>query len=143
MYTLLYADDTLVLAESPEQLQLALNEVGTYCNTWGLSINQTKTKVVIFSRGKVRTNFHFKIGNFDIGTTSDYCYLGVLFNFNGKFTKAINDRITTARKAMFGLNEKAVNLYLIKQTAGPPSGIFFWHRFGGDKPPFNGHIIYR
>ena len=33
--------------------------------------------------------------------------------------------------------------YLIKQTAGPPSGIFFWHRFGGDKPPFNGHIIYR
>ena len=77
-----------------------------------MSINQTKTNVVIFSRGKVRTDYHFKIGNLDIDTTSEYCYLGVIFNFNGKFTKAINDRITTARKAMFGLNEKAVNLLL-------------------------------
>ena len=112
MYTLLYADDTVVMAESPEQLQLALDEVGNYCHNWGLSINQTKTKVVIFSRGKVKRQFHFKIGNIDIGTSSEYCYLGIIFNFNGKFTKAIDDRITPARKAMFGLNEKAVNLLL-------------------------------
>ena len=59
MYTLLYADDTVVLAESPHDLQLALDEVGTYCHTWGLSINRTKTKVVIFSRGKVKRQFHF------------------------------------------------------------------------------------
>ena len=112
MYTLLYADDTLVMAESPEELQLALDEVGCYCHKWGLSINEKKTKVVIFSRGKVKTQFLFTIGNIDIGTTSDYCYLGLLFNFNGKFSKAIDDRITLARKAMFGLNEKAVNLLL-------------------------------
>ena len=34
MYTLLYADDTLVFAESPEDMQLALNEVSDYCNRW-------------------------------------------------------------------------------------------------------------
>ena len=45
MYTLLYADDTLVFAESPEDMQLALNEVSDYCNRWGLSINPTKTNV--------------------------------------------------------------------------------------------------
>ena len=112
MYTLLYADDTLVFAESPEDMQLALNEVSDYCNRWGLSINQTKTKVVIFSRGKVRTNFYFKIGSIDIDTSSEYEYLGILFNFNGSFGKAIEDRITPARKAMFGLNEKAANLLL-------------------------------
>jgi hypothetical protein len=110
MYTLLYADDTLILAESPEDLQLALDEVGNYCQTWRLSINQTKTKVVIFSRGKVKKQFHFKIGNINID--SEYCYLGIVFNFNGKFTKAIDERITPAKKAMFGLNEKAVNLLL-------------------------------
>ena len=54
MYILLYADDALVMAESPEQLQLALNEVGVYCNKWGLSINETKTEVVIFSTGIVK-----------------------------------------------------------------------------------------
>ena len=112
MYTLLYADDTLVFAESPEQMQLALDEVANYCDNWGLSINQTKTKVVIFGKGLLRTNFHFKIGNMEIGTQSDYTYLGIVFNFNGRFTKAILDRITPARKAMFGLNEKAVNLLL-------------------------------
>ena len=112
MYVLLYADDTLVMAESPEELQSALNEVSQYCNTWGLTINQTKTKVVIFSRGKVRKHFNFKIGDLAIGTESDYCYLGILFTFNGKLTKAMKDRITPARKAMFSLNEKAVSLLL-------------------------------
>ena len=112
MYTLLYADDTLVLAESPAELQIALDEVGVYCCKWGLSINKTKTNVVIFSRGKVKRQFSFKIGNIDIATSSEYCYLGTVFNFNGKFTKAIKERITPARRAMFGLNQKAVNLLL-------------------------------
>ena len=112
MYILLYADDTLVFAESPTEMQLALDGVGLYCDKWGLSINQIKTKVVIFSRGKVKQVFNFKIGNIDIDTCSEYCYLGVVFNFNGKLNKAINERIVPARKAMFGLNEKAANLLL-------------------------------
>ena len=112
MYTLLYADDTLVFAESPAELQIALDEVGVYCNKWGLSINKKKTNVVIFSRGKVKRQFCFKIGSIDIATSSEYCYLGTVFNFNGKFGKAIKERITPARRAMFGLNEKAVNLLL-------------------------------
>jgi hypothetical protein len=112
MYTLLYADDTLVFAESPGEMQLALEAVGAYCNRWHLTINKDKTKVVIFSRGKVKKNYNFRIGNLEIGTSSDYCYLGVLFNFNGKLNKAINDRLVPARKAMFGLNQKAVNLLL-------------------------------
>jgi hypothetical protein len=112
MYVLLYADDTLVMAESPEELQCALNAVNLYCNKWGLTINQSKTKVVIFSRGKVRKKINFKIGDQAIDTSSEYCYLGVLFNFNGKPMKAIKDRITPARKAMFSLNELAVKLML-------------------------------
>ena len=112
MYTLLYADDTLILAESPTELQSALNEVSVFCDTWGLSINKTKTNVVIFSKGFVRTKYNFKIGNIDVATVSEYPYLGILFNFKGKFNKAIEERIIPARKAMFGLNEKAANLLL-------------------------------
>ena len=112
MYTLLYADDTLIFAESLVEMQLALDAVGVYCRKWGLSINQTKTKVVIFSRDKVKKHFNFKIGTINIDQSSEYCYLGVQFNFNGKFNKAIDERMEPARKAMFGLNEKAVNLLL-------------------------------
>ena len=112
MYILLYADDTLILSESPNELQNALDEVYIYCQKWGLTINQTKTEVVIFSRGKVREKQNFKIGRANIKTSSEYCYLGLIFNFNGKLTRAIKDRLTPARKAMFSLNEKAVKLLL-------------------------------
>ena len=55
MYVLLYADDTIVLAESPEELQKALNAVFEYCRDWKLTVNTTKTKIVIFSNRKVRS----------------------------------------------------------------------------------------
>ena len=100
------------MAESPEELQLALDEVNVYCIKWDLTINQLKTKVVIFSRGKVRKQFNFKLGNLDIETSSEYCYLRIVFNFNGKMTKAMKDRITPARKAMFSLNNQSVKLLL-------------------------------
>ena len=112
MYVLLYADDTLILAETPAQLQLAMHAASDYCVQWGLTINLTKTKVVIFSRGRVTTNYHFKFGVLDIETVYSYEYLGVVFNYNGRLNSAINERITPARKAMFGLNSKAVRLQL-------------------------------
>ena len=43
LYILLYADDTIVLAESPLQLQHALNSVRDYCDKNYLKLNLTKT----------------------------------------------------------------------------------------------------
>ena len=53
LYCLLYADDTIVLAENEVQLQRALDAVYEYCNKWAVQVNTNKTKVVIFSKGKV------------------------------------------------------------------------------------------
>ena len=58
LYLLLYADDTVIFAESPEQLQLALYAMFRNCNIWKLSVNTSKTKIVIISRGKT-WNFQF------------------------------------------------------------------------------------
>ena len=49
---LLYADDTLLMAESPEDLQMALSNLKDYCELWQMEVNTQKTKLVIFSRGK-------------------------------------------------------------------------------------------
>ena len=54
LYCLLYADDTVVLAETAPQLKEALYAVHGYCDRWGLQVNVDKTKVLIFSKGKVR-----------------------------------------------------------------------------------------
>jgi hypothetical protein len=53
---LLYADDMIILADTPECLQKGLDMLYQYCNVWHLSVNTLKTKVLIFSRGKLRRN---------------------------------------------------------------------------------------
>ena len=63
LITLLYADDTIIMGESKDDLQNALDTLHTYCNDKDLSINTDKTKIVIFSRGKIRKKPSFYLGN--------------------------------------------------------------------------------
>ena len=42
---LMYADDTIILADSEANIQKALNALQMYCNKWKLEINCSKTKV--------------------------------------------------------------------------------------------------
>ncbi len=81
----LYADDTIVLAESAADLQRALDALREYCTFWGLEVNVTKTKVVIISRGKVRIFPEFRLGTQTLEVVADYNYLGVLVNYNGRY----------------------------------------------------------
>ena len=59
---LLYADDTVIFAENPNDLQDRLQKVELYCNKWKLKHNVNKCKIVIFSRGKVRKYPQFTTG---------------------------------------------------------------------------------
>jgi hypothetical protein len=53
---LLYADDTVLMAESPEELQMLLYAFDDYCTIWKLKVNVDKTKIMIFSRGRQAQN---------------------------------------------------------------------------------------
>ena len=112
LYTLLYADDTIVLAESDEELQKALNAVYDYCNNWQLSVNTTKTKIVIFSNHKVQDYPAFIFGHDLIEVVDDYTYLGTVFNYNGCFKKAIEKQLNQGKRAYYGLLSKLRKLHL-------------------------------
>ena len=43
LYLLLYADDTVMFAESPDELQVALDRMKSYCDTWSLQVNTSET----------------------------------------------------------------------------------------------------
>ena len=45
---LLSADDQALFAKSLDTLQLMLNDIENYCRLWGLKINTSKTKAIIF-----------------------------------------------------------------------------------------------
>ena len=112
LYTLLYADDSIILAESADEMQKALHALHDYCIKWDLKINVGKTKIVIFSKGTVRKFPKFYVGSEEVEVVTEYTYLGVVFSCNGSFTKACQKQITQAKKAMFGLLQKAKILKL-------------------------------
>jgi len=47
LYALLYADDTVIFAESSSEIQRALNAMSEYCGIWDLKVNSNETKVVL------------------------------------------------------------------------------------------------
>jgi hypothetical protein len=51
LFALLYADDTVLMAETHDDLQNILNKFGEYYNTWRLKANTDKTKVIVFFPG--------------------------------------------------------------------------------------------
>ena len=58
LLVLFYADDTVIMAESADELQHALREFQTYCSYWKLKVNVDKTKILVFSKGPMlQTNF--------------------------------------------------------------------------------------
>ena len=112
LYILLYADDTVLLAGSPKDLQNSINLMEEYCHLWKLKINVSKSKVTVFSRGKIRNrpNFYFDENKLDV--VDHYKYLGLNFNFNGKFTVAKKELYEKGNRAMFSLLRKSRRLQL-------------------------------
>ena len=96
LFTLLYADDTVLLSKSPKGLQNLLNSLSVYCKKWALDVNIYKTKIMIFCKGrqpKQLPEFVYDCSKIDI--VSSFCYLGVDFYNNGRcnvMQKKISER---------------------------------------------------
>ena len=109
LFVLLYADDTVIMAEDPKEMQLALNALGNYCDLWNLNVNIDKTKIMRFSLKKPTANTilpDFWLNGQKIEYVESYTYLGTVFSFNGKFDEAINKQILQANRALFVLKSK-------------------------------------
>ena len=103
---LLYADDTVVLSENEKELHLTLGSVHEYCtlyNLYNLTVNTSKTKIIVFSRGKVKRYPIFSYGDDIIEVVSDYVYLGATMNYNNEFIKAMRKQLDQGRKAQFSM----------------------------------------
>lgn len=109
---LLYADDTVLFSDNSDDLQHALNIFEEYCNSWKLKINISKTKIVVFGRGKLKRNMHFTFQQHDIEIVDEYKYLGVYLGRSGSFIAAKKHVAEQANKALFSLLKKIRSLSL-------------------------------
>ena len=73
--SLLFADDVARLAESPTDLQSALNQFQAVCSGYGMKINVKKTEVMVTSRKPNQCNLH--LNNNKVNQVNNFKYLGV------------------------------------------------------------------
>ena len=104
IHCLLYADDLVLLSKSPQGLQNSLTKVSHYCDEWGLQINISKTKSLVFNNTGRTTSHNFYINNTPIENCRNYVYLGVTFSISGSFTEAKNNVYHKGLKALFKVN---------------------------------------
>jgi len=99
---LMYADDIVILAETPSALQRMINKLGEYCKDWGLTVNTNKTKVLIFRRakGRYRNDEKWHLNGLELEKVKQYKYLGVLLTSNGTFHKHIDEKLKSAKTAI-------------------------------------------
>ncbi len=50
---LLYADDIVILAKDPAQLQLLLNFTNSWCKNWKMKISEDKTKIAHYRKKSI------------------------------------------------------------------------------------------
>ena len=109
---LLWADDLILLSDTPQGLQCLIEGLEKFCRKWHMLVNLIKTKVCIFDNGrKVNLDIHqFYYNGKLIDIVSVYKYLGILFSNAKNMFKAARDYLASqAKKAIFSLRNYITN----------------------------------
>ena len=96
LFVLPYADDTVILGETVEDLQKSIDSFLRYCALRKVKVNESKTNVFIFGARKT-DSFAFHLGNTPLEVVNNYRYLGTYFSKNRSFLQA---RKYIAKQAM-------------------------------------------
>lgn len=99
LYSLMYADDMVMLAKSEGGMKLMLEELRKYLIEKGLELNVGKTKVVRFGK-RMRGRVEWSWGKDKIEEIKEIKYLGYVFKRNGRQDAQIKERIGRARGVM-------------------------------------------
>ena len=90
---LLFADDQVLLLPTKEGLEQNLDLLHRFCQTWALTVNLSKTKIVVFQKRSScqKHKYKFHLDTVALEHTKSYTYLGLNFSTTGNFQKAVNE----------------------------------------------------
>ena len=101
---LVYADDVVMIASTPTDLQTQLDMVHTWCYKWRLRVNTSKTKIMHLRRKtQPRSNYQFHIGDQIISYCDRYRYLGLDLNEHMDYSHCVNIIAGAGGRALGGL----------------------------------------
>ena len=102
IHHLLYADDNILVSDTPSGLQSKLNIIHSQSERLGLEVNLDKTKIIVFRKGGYlgrHESWHY--GETQIEIVNAYSYLGVDFTTRMSFTSSTLPFVAKAKKASF------------------------------------------
>src|SRR5574341_1416502 len=94
-----YADDTILMAESEEELKSLLMKVKEESEKVGLKLNIQKTKIM--AAGPISS---WEIDGETVETVSDFIFLGSKITVDGDCSHEIKRRLLLGRKVMINLD---------------------------------------
>ena len=96
-FDLEYADDTLLISLTTTQLQSFLSALESQAEFYGMSLNQTKTEILI-PEGMTNPLVKFRNGAL-VPTTTQIKYLGAMMSWDNSFSTALKHRAALAEAA--------------------------------------------
>lgn len=97
---LMYADDIVLLAKSPEQLQDMINQLAEYCRMWDFRINLSKSKIMIFGAGRRAAKEKWFMGDLEVEIVSEYKYLGMIITPQLSQRNHLEQRLQSAKSSL-------------------------------------------
>ena len=110
IHILAYADDVVLLGDSPRNLQQKLVALENYTEVKGLRLNIEKTKIVVFNlSGRLITDFSYIYQNEALEIVKVFTYLGLDFVPSGKTNTAVEKLKAKANVATVAVWEILLN----------------------------------
>ena len=105
---LLFADDLVLLPLTKEGLQQHLVLLHRFCQTWALTVNLSKTKIMAFQKRSSRQGqkYKFHLNTVALEHTKNYTYFSLNISATGNFHKVVNDLRDKARRAFYVIKRK-------------------------------------
>ena len=112
-----YADDTVLLAESEEELQTLVNAVKEGSLKYGLEMNTKKTKTMVIRKDiNEVVNVKIKVDGVILEQVEKYQYLGQIITEDGRCENEIKRRIQIARTNFLKMKDVLVTKKLSIKT---------------------------
>ncbi|XP_017890417.1 uncharacterized protein LOC108631187 [Ceratina calcarata] len=119
-----YADDIAIMvahentAEAKRQINRALKTVENWCEENGLSVNPSKTKLLIVTRRKRRMNTRgIKLNGIQLNRAESVKYLGITFTSNLSWKPQIKATLNRAKNNLATINRMVGSTWGLTPTA--------------------------
>ncbi|MFN9917848.1 MAG: reverse transcriptase domain-containing protein, partial [Pirellulaceae bacterium] len=109
--SLLYADDVVLMTETPEDLQTLIDVVDDFCRKWRMDINLKKSEVMVANEkpGTAPAGRSWHCRDTTLKVVPEYKYLGIHFKWNLDWNTHVDYMINKAKRRTSDMMKLLVN----------------------------------